>query len=86
MLGNRGRGQSEQLGNLANAKLALPERQQDSEPGFIGQGFGKRHELAECHTSHFAKQRNISNPAGMACQAPASLCLKPWPFGDPKIQ
>ena len=38
-------GQREELDELTRAQLAIPEREQEPDAAFVGQGFGDVHEL-----------------------------------------
>src|ERR1035441_3947462 len=59
MLGSRGGGQAEQLGDLADAQLPALESQQHADAILVPQRPGHRHELTHLHTSYFDIQRNI---------------------------
>jgi hypothetical protein len=49
VLGDRGRREAEQLGDLADAQFAAPERQENPHPVRVGQRLGDGHEVAHLY-------------------------------------
>ena len=61
MLGHRGRCQGDQVGELAKAKFLAPQCQQQSDPGFVREGFGNRQEISHLQSRQKVRRLELRN-------------------------
>ena len=79
MLGDGGRGQAEQLRDLAHAQLPLLQGQEHPHAVLIRQRFGHGHELTQHHTLYFAIRRNIVTPSRSVSSTAQGVFRGPGP-------